>query len=756
MKWSGLCAVFTLLFATQVGAQELIVRSGEHEGYSRLVMQIPKGTGWSLKKSEREAELKVGLPGVQFDVTQVYQRISRDRLLDISQDRAGNALTLRLGCACDVTGVIQSGSFIVIDIKDPQPQKSRLNSPVRAVNQPIYRFQALPRNTEAMARPPAAPKLRAASPIPAIEGQQSVDLPVGIAPPVHGQHVNASERRLLAQISRATNQGLLTIRANPEPAFETDRADSADAIFRHEDSPQLTPGGTNVSVITVIDRDMNKMAKEKESSLAQSPCLASEAVALATWASDRPYSEQIGQMRSELFSEFDKLNPHKALAIAQASLFFGFGAEAASILSMTVMPETEHSILMALSKLVDNGRLDGINPFFGQQGCEGDVALWAVLAGPAKMKGINKAAVQRAFSRLPAHLRVHLSSHLSHRFSENADVQTAAAILRAVNRIGVKNDPAIDMAEAAIASLRNNVEILEKKLNTVVETGSEKTPHALIELVGSHVKNSTAIEPDLPDLVASYLLEYRKSELGPELRRTHTTALALSGRFPEAFETLSTIRIRDGDFAAANTMSPILAQLTDRADDVTFMRFALRAVDRSEPTLPVDIADKLARRLLDLGFPGIAMQVLSRPLIVTPTPTRRLMRAEAALGQGLPHRAMVDLFGLEGREASRLRAAAMWQNGDYREAGHMLLAANDPDAAVRGFWLSEEWGAIPDGGDQGYRMIAGISQQLTEVDDDGDLLPPLAMARALVDSSLGTRRDIAEILQKISAEPEAP
>ena len=36
--------------------------------------------------------------------------------------------------------------------------------------------------------------------------------------------------------------------------------------------------------------------------------------------------------------------------------------------------------------------------------------------------------------------------------------------------------------------------------------------------------------------------------------------------------------------------------------------------------------------------------------------TRRLMMAEAALGLDLPHRALVELMGLDGPKANRLRA----------------------------------------------------------------------------------------------------
>ena len=42
---------------TMVAAQTVTARSGEHDGFTRVVLQVPAGTAWSLQQAGQTAEL---------------------------------------------------------------------------------------------------------------------------------------------------------------------------------------------------------------------------------------------------------------------------------------------------------------------------------------------------------------------------------------------------------------------------------------------------------------------------------------------------------------------------------------------------------------------------------------------------------------------------------------------------------------------------------------------------------------------------
>jgi len=126
------------------------------------------------------------------------------------------------------------------------------------------------------------------------------------------------------------------------------------------------------------------------------------------------------------------------------------------------------------------------------------------------------------------------------------------------------------------------------------------------------------------------------------------------------------------------------------------------------------------------------------------------MMAEAALGMDLPHRALVELMGLDGAEANKLRAQALWQNGEFGRAGEYLLAEQDVDAAARGFWHSENLEAITPDADGQFSQVADVTAQLDAQVQGPEDMTPLAHARALVESSVGTRTQIEALLQGVT------
>lgn len=729
-------------------SETVIARSGEHTGFTRVVLQVPAGTKWSLDSLDSKASLVLDVPDIVLDTSQLYSRISRARLISLRQSDPGGSLEFELGCACDVDAFLDSGSLLVIDIRDPVAVPPT-RPPVRPVfaTSP-YRFYptykatvelpvitppigALPISRPAVAREDSRPNARISS-----------------------TAVNISEQRLLAQINRAAGQGLLVLDAPPEPHLPHDPQVELPAVAPRTDAPEAVL--RNMVATTVVDRDMQVIIDASAPAENGRSCIGSEYVALHNWGDERPFNSQISTLRAELVGEFDVVNAQAAAALARTYMHFGFGAEAKRVLDLADLPSVEHRILFDLADLLDGqGDIETISPFAHQQGCDGDVAMWSLLSEESVDVAVDFEAVHRAFARLPSHLRLHVGPRISRIIAGKGDLEAADVILRAVHRAAKETDSAYDLAAASVAMLRGDNELAAEQFIEVVSHGSEQSPQAVIDLVDTQWQNRMGISPDLPDLTAAYALEYRKSNLGPDLRRSQAVALALTGRFSDSFEILLDINNLDGSETQQSARIPVLTLLTENADDVTFLSFGLDDIKNDQSSLPIPLADAMARRMLDLGFAEAALQLLDVSNVTNTSENRHLMRAEAALAQNLPRNAMIELLSMSGEEASRLRAQAMWQLGDYQLAATHLIAANEFDEAARGLWLADQADAIPLNTGTRYDQIAATSLQFTQDRVPRGSQTPLAEAQALIAQSEAVRDGISELMAFVAAPSSA-
>ncbi|MFY0308535.1 hypothetical protein ACFMBG_01400 [Leisingera sp. D0M16] len=812
MIWRALATAAVVLTAGTVQAQTIVTRSGEHKGFTRLVMRLPDGADWSLTQSGTTATVNIDAPEVVFDTSRVFNLIPRTRLQSLGQNSPGQPLRLQLGCECTVTSYVQEDGYLVVDIRDggkpaPQPQYSSAGS-ILPVTTPAagggYRFSfsqsaaadarmalaaavagrsdparsVRPQETLKAPDPATAPAVeeeKAAEDIVLpLDGSRSPEAAEGVAEgalpglPDAGMLLNMeeteraavvreSEQRLLQQIGRAANQGLVSVAADGLP--DANPVAGLDPLGR-SDRP-LNPLD-HMSVTSAIDRETGLMAALSDGSSEASHCLPDRDVAIRFWGNESPFSDQIGPLRSALVREFDDISPAGVYALARIYLYFGFGAEARSMLA--ILPASEQgspdaALLKAMALLMDGAALPPSHPLSGQQGCEGNSALWGVLADGAVKKNANSDAIQQAFSKLPTHLRVHLGPRVSKMFAEAGEHHVAEAVLRAVDRTGIAEVPEINLAEAAIAELEGDTEKVAEELTSEVAERTGNAPAALIDLVALSVKERKALSPDVPDLIASYELENRDTELGAELRKAQVSSLALMGQFQDAFQELKGLTEHDGPGARAAALEPLMLLLAERADDVTFLQYGLVFAGQATAAEAAPVAAPVARRLLDLGFADQAQELLNKLSLAPEDETRRLMMAEAALALDKPHRALVELMGLDGSRANRLRAEALWRNGEYARAGEYLLAEDEKDAAARGFWHSENLGAIeeiePEEGAQ-FGTVASVTTKIGETAQDPDSLPPLAYARALVESSEGTRGGIADLLNQVGTALTTP
>lgn len=783
--------VVTFMVAVPAQAETIVARSGEHDGFSRLVMLLPDNANWSLTQAGKSATLKIDSPAAIIDTSQVFSRIPRTRLQSLRQNGAGNPLRIQLGCDCEIKSYVQKNGYLVIDIRDGKADETYSASsgvlPLGIMpGGSAYRFNLSPEQIQDartgldLAAAFAGRAVSAGHRLQTVFAQQAeepesetqpivvlpgplanlrqtedpdqpevtlptVDLLLDMDETARTAAVNASEQRLLQQIGRATNQGMLDLVMTE---VTDGSAPTSVAPTNTQDRP-MSPLD-HLAVTTAVDREMGLMPHQTQNSTSPNHCTRSRELAVYNWGGETSFADQIGPLRSALFKEFDRVDLDKVLTLARTYLYFGFGAEARTMLDMLPSGDTRGDKLLAMAVLMDGGDLPINHPFSGQQACDGDAAFWAALADGVLKSNANAEAIQQTLARMPVHLRVHLGPNVSTLFAKFGDQHMASAALRSVDRTGVEGVPDINLAQAAIAGMVGDTETVAEELKEELAERTENAPRALIDLITLSYNERKALSPDLPELVASYELEIRDSELGADLRHAEVVALSLTGSFKQAFAALGELSERDGPIAHTTAVEPVLTLLTERADDVTFLQYALIFAEEATATEAVPVADIMTRRLLDLGFAQQAQSMLMKMALEPKDDSRRLMMAEAALGLDLPHRALVELMGLDGPEANRLRAQALWRNGEFGRAGEYFLAEQEVDAAARGFWHSENLEAITSDDDGQFSQVAEVTAQLDAQVQDPEDMTPLAHARALVESSVGTRSRIEALLQGVT------
>lgn len=113
-------ATLICLLASLAGAQTVPLRSGEHDGFTRLVFADTIGRRWDIRRDDKnrvEYTFSDGVP--DLETSRTFAPLSQGRLVAVSFE--GGRLRLNLGCDCGIeTSQIPSG-HIVIDILDEPP-----------------------------------------------------------------------------------------------------------------------------------------------------------------------------------------------------------------------------------------------------------------------------------------------------------------------------------------------------------------------------------------------------------------------------------------------------------------------------------------------------------------------------------------------------------------------------------------------------------------------------------------------------------
>jgi hypothetical protein len=710
-------AVIFAAFGSPIVAEPARVYSGEHGDFTRLVVELPSATSWTLGRTEGGyAFTPEGQAPAEFDLATVWQRIDRTRISALETDPASGTLVLELGCDCHVFPFEYQPGVVVLDIKPgPAPKGSVFEAAFVAPS-----TDALPAPTDASGKSynwladlpgsrtqPPATRL----PLPLATGEVSLE-------PIR----NA----LLEQLARGAADGVVDLGLTPPAAPTADALAgslpwSAIRIGEH-------PG------IHVSDPDAFV-----EAMLPAETCAADDLLDLASWGDGKSPLDLMSAARSGLFGEFDAPDPEAVLMSVRLHLYLGFGAEAAQQANLldAASAGAELDLYRSMARIVD-GESDPNTPFADMLDCDGAAALWAALArdrlpaGP----GVNRDAILRSFLALPPHLRSHIGSPLAERFLARDDVDAARVVRDAMERAPHADPAKVALLDAESNLHQGNAEAAQKHAVDAVSLEGNDA-EGLVALVEAHSRTLEPIAPDVGEALLALSGEVRGTDVADAVDRAIVLAQALSGDADAAFAQ---------DAARGETLADLWRIVLDRAEDDDFLSHAVLSTGAEPLDIPPDLELGIATRLLDLGFPDAALTWLG-PVDPGDPQDRRQVAAAAELGRGDARKAVDLLAGLSEPEAAALRAKALLQLGDLPAAKASLAAAGQEDAAIRaGLWRGD-WTNLDPAAPEAWQNAARLAQP-PSTDSTAGLL---GRGAAAIEASSASREALEALLTTVAA-----
>lgn len=664
-----LLAMLLLAAAPAVAREGGPIRTGEHPGFTRVVMEIEPATEWSLET--RDGQATILFPGrpIAFDLSGVWERIPRTRVAAIAADRGpeGARVTLGLGCDCRVAASFVGARLLAIDVID--------------------------RN--AVIAPPPGRETEAAR-----EARET-------------EVVASAEAALARQIAHAIDQGVVTPipgaappKPGPAPAPET--AAAAPAVPAPPARPVAQAAAQDpaeralaeqIAAITVYDRDDATLAALRAAVPPPEVCLPDADLDIAAWSDGTGYAAEAARLRRRVVGEFDRPDPAALRALARLQIRYGFGLEAeADLAAFSDADLPDRATLADLARAVEGRAVAPEGPLALAEDCPGLHGLWLALGGaaPAWRGPAQFAAVQEAFAELPLDLRQLLGPGLVGALLDAGHAPEAQRIQTISLRPGEPPTPEQALAGARLAAAAGDGPRAVADLRGLAESGAPIAPEALAELARILLaEGGTPPDGLIADLAAAVTVARGAAEEA-ELRGLLVGALGARGALVEA--------LAEADRGAAATpaaraeLMALVARAAAAADPAqvgasAYAETGLGLARRIGDGVALDPERRIiAGRLIDLGLPNAAIDLLAPATLRGDAAALRLV-ASAELALGRPAAALAALAGLEGLEAVRLRAAAHAAEGEPGRAAQALRTAGLAEEAAAYAWLASDWEA---------------------------------------------------------------
>lgn len=403
MRRQLITLLIPILWTGTVIAEPITVRSGEHESFSRLVIQTNVDRNWSVETDSNQSRIifEPALP--ELDLGSIFDRIPRSRIAEVTYQ---DGLILMLNCACDIDVSRHDGRYLVIDVRDAtatataRPQQ--ILTPTNGIV-PLGLFDL----AELLIEPSASEPHMAQN---TISQDPSLQAAMGL---------------MAEQLSRATAAGLLD--TQPQMLLRQNSGTEAEPPSVTVDPmPQSAP----LQINTAYDQLRSGQSEQSETQALSCRSLQTENI--SDWTGRGSFDARLGSLRIAVFDPLDRVNNAVAIELSEFYLSYGFGAEARYWLMSVMNPPPFQTALADF--LSGQSDVDWPAPDL----CHDTLRLWLYLDGQTDLAHEPDAAaqVEQQFARLPHHLKDLVGPQLARQLHADGQDAIAAEIVDSLARSG--------------------------------------------------------------------------------------------------------------------------------------------------------------------------------------------------------------------------------------------------------------------------------------------------------------------------------
>lgn len=681
--------IFLFLSAVPAWSETVAVRTGEHADFSRIVFALERPSEWTLGRVEGGYKLKFSRQDIDFDLSQVFYYIPRERLT--AAEATGSAeILLEVAEGIHVEVLQLNPRILVLDLRaGPAPSGSPFENPLESVKNytppkffaeetilPFYWRDFLFSKKE----------YGASSVVPGFsrgeEGRQ-----LDISP----TRLKNAETDLIGQISHAASMGLIETNRSGSVLAEIYNSDIQNtdrlSIDYLKGSISSYSGGRddyNLFVRPYIFDDRSSRARRQGGVLNSDgdECFPDVELALASWRGDMDGLDRLRYLNSNLIGEFDASSLSVAEEFAKYYLSIGFGVEAISVLRAFDLLEDSNPTLPLLASIIEGWRISEDEPIRKMLACDGAAALWAVLANESISSGefINTSAIQRNFSILPAEMRRHIGPRLSKILIEIGDVAAAHSVSRMISRAPINSFSAVSMIES-FRALTYDPSSVPSLLEPVVNENVEISLDALLMSIEASYRAGLRVSSDVLERIVAAAIEFRFTERAEAAISAYIVAAGTVGKFDVSFDVLKNSKnIFDAD-AHQKILERLGWQILAIDLESEFLKNYFSYKASLQPVrLGWDLRRSLAEKLLNSGFSKEALSLLADGGDVHDG--GQLLIARSLLKEGDAYEAFRVLGDLQGSAVDTLRSEAVKMMENYMEEPQIFRNLNARGASV--------------------------------------------------------------------------
>ncbi|MEL6365287.1 MAG: hypothetical protein AAFR11_10665 [Pseudomonadota bacterium] len=631
----ALRAVLLTLAAIAAGTAPAIaglVRIGEHESFTRLVVENPESRTWFHSTGRRTVEVRIMGSGEPLNLAQARKALGAGRIaaLRVTDRSSAAVLTVTFNCECEANVFDFGGDRIVIDVFEKQgAAEEEKPSAARDSTSPRPDGAAETDDVDETEKNAAITE-QIADASSAAAAAEDVGDP---------EEFEAARRRLLALLAQAANDGFVTL--DQEAAAEE---------FASAAGPGI-PGPINESIR--VQRGDGKPLAEADRAPSEQ-CFADTVFTDDSVLDGLEGLRRIGLLRQELVGEFDQPDRRAAFLLARQYLHLGFGAEAANVLEGLGFNDTAARALIEAGRLLEDKTPAADGAILTGAYCRGVHAVWqaAALSALDEPEAALNAASREdgAVQRLSDPLLAEVSLALGEAAAAVGEVEEARYYLALAERSSGLDAARPRLLSALILQAEGDYERADYILAQLARESEYIRPDALIARGRLFLTSGETPDEDFLLDLAALAFERRRTPFGETAQRERIQLLAETGDITGAVFVLNT------DF------KPYYGENKDVIDG---LRETIRKrIDSTHaPTQLATLEAFLANQEL-IGEDALADDI-------------RLAVAGALIGTGLSNAAAEVLLGVtdaRARDRALLAATAAYRRARFDDAVDIAAA----------------------------------------------------------------------------------